>query len=297
LSFADQQTVTKNNGQFDLNAFCVDCTVAGLTTSSKNAYTAVPDNLFPTVNLGSQGHLIRNLLLGQKSLVLADSAPAFYVTVAITQELTQHSTTLSTQYTWTGLRPPLEAPLDQRPSPNARWGWPQADEEKNANFHAIHENRIPFEVNFGPMELMVNDILRKLEETKANEQVKELAQVADPSAPGADFELTDGGWNSNQLIEWKQIGETDFQGDFNESLNHLLRGRTLNQAMASSDDLAGPEPSKDLGTSRTVSPRKTALGWSWRILAECMATVLMALYGPEVVRSGTTNSQGRTLDE
>jgi len=251
-----------------------------------------------SANPGGQPRQDRNPVIGASSLVVADTPPGFYLTLSISQDISQRAASPSAQATWTGLRPPLEAPPAKPESSNSKWGWASFNEEKNSNSNVAHGGRVPSETDFGPMEIMVANIFRSLKEAKAEDQPKDIARFADRESEEAEFEPNSEGWISNPSLAWEQPGEPDPQGDVNVSLNQLLRGMALKQtiALAYPDKNAGPEENKDAVIRQRASPRKKESSWGWRVLAECMATALMALCWPGVIWNGTNNSQRRTTD-
>jgi hypothetical protein len=230
-----------------------------------------------------------NPLFGQ-SFLLTDASPKSNLLISINHELTQNSWSLSTQATWTGLRAPLESPHPNQLSNNARLGWSRSNDDRNSNFGVAHENEVSFGRNFGPMEIMVTNILRSLKNTNADERAQDISQIA-------GRELTGGEWISNPSFAWEHLEKADAQGDLDESLNHLLQGVAFNPAVAASADLPGLEQRKLAIKDRTASLRPTASRWGWRMLAECTATVLMAFYWPGVIRNGTSIPKRRNPGE
>jgi len=149
----------------------------------------------------------------------------------------------------------------------------------------------------GPLEIMVANILRSLKEAKADDRAKDIAQAAVRKPADAHFESDMVAWISNPSFVSKQRDEIDPLGDLNVGLKQLLEGVALNQsiALSSPEEFVGPEQTKDTGEKQAVgSPRspRTALSWGWRVLAESMATILLALSWPGAMGHGSKSSKG-----
>jgi hypothetical protein len=127
------------------------------------------------------------------------------------------------------------------------------------------------------MENMVASILLSLQLTEADHQVQDMAQAAQPWADLFDksdifpIALAQGEQRAAPL------------GDVDNSLNQLLEGMALNEAVPLSSEMPVPEQNAGTAGSYASNSRKAASGWGWRVLGECMATVLLALYWPGAI--------------
>jgi hypothetical protein len=210
------------------------------------------------------------------SLVLSETAPGFYLTLSITQEISQRPSSASAQATWTGLRPPLEAPLAKPESPSIKVGWWLGREEMNSIPGTIRSLQLA-ETNGHAMENMVASILLSLQLTEADHQVKDMFQAAEPWADVFDksdiltIALAQGDQRAAPL------------DDVDNSLNQLFEGMALNEAVPLSSEMHVPEQNGGTAGSYASNSRKPASGWGWRVLGECMATVLLALYWPGAI--------------
>jgi len=112
---------------------------------------------------------------------MSETAPGFYLTLSITQEISQRSSSPSAQATWTGLRPPLETPLAKPELPSIKVGWWSGKEEANPTPGTIRSFQLA-ETSGHAMENMVAGILLSLQLTEADHQVQDMAQAAEPWA-------------------------------------------------------------------------------------------------------------------
>jgi hypothetical protein len=203
------------------------------------------------------------------SLVVSETTPGFYLTLSITQEISQRSSSASAQATWTALRPPLEAPLAKPETPSINVGWWSGREETNSTPGTIRDLQLA-ETNSHAMENVVASILLSLQLTEADDQVRDRAQTVEPWADLFDV-LGPGEQRPASL------------GDVDNSLNQLLEGMALNEAVPPSSETQVPEQNAGTAASDASNSRKAASGWGWRVLGECMATVLLALYWPGAI--------------
>jgi hypothetical protein len=210
------------------------------------------------------------------SLVVSETSPGFYLTLSITQEISQRSSSPSAQATWTGLRPPLETPLAKPESPSIKVGWWSSREEANSPPGTIRSIQ-QTEINSHTMENMVASILLSLQLTEADHQVQDMAQAAEPWADLFDksdiFPVA--------LAQGNQCAAP--LDDADNSLNQLFEGMALNEAIPLSSEMHVPEQNAGTAVSYASHSRKAASGWGWRVLGECMATVLLALYWPGAI--------------
>src|SRR5207244_9696180 len=96
--------------------------------------------------------------------------------LSITQEISQRSSSPAAQTTWTGLRPPLEAPSRGPESPAIKVGLSSDNEEAKAS--AVRDVHVQKEADSRPMEIMVANILEALQRAKAEDRARDIAQTA-----------------------------------------------------------------------------------------------------------------------
>jgi hypothetical protein len=170
----------------------------------------------------------------------------------------------------------LEAPLAKPELPSIKVGWWLDREETNSIPGTIRSLQLA-ETNGHAMENMVASILLSLQLTEADHQVQDMAQAAQPWADLFDksdifpIALAQGEQRAAPL------------GDVDNSLNQLLEGMALNEAVPLSSEMPVPEQNAGTAGSYASNSRKAASGWGWRVLGECMATVLLALYWPGAI--------------
>jgi len=238
--------------------------------------TLVPGHYFSTDSPSAQPGIDRRSNANLNSLVVSETTPGFYLTLSITQEISQRSSSASAQATWNGLRPPLETPLAKPESPSIKVGWLSGGEETNSAPGAIRSLQLA-ETNGHAMEKMVAGILLSLQLTEADHQVQDMAQAAEPWADLFD--------KSDILPIVLGPGEQRpaSLGDVDNSLSQLLEGMALTEAVPLSSEMPVPEQNAGAAGSYASNSRKAATGWGWRVLGECMATVLLALYWPGAI--------------
>lgn len=226
------------------------------------------------------------LIVGPHSLVLADTAPGFYLTLSITEEIGQRSSSAAAQATWTGLRPPLEVPLITPRSPNTNVGWVPANAESNSRPSAVRDLQIPSQTDIGPMEIMVANILRSLQQAKADDRAEDIAQAAVREPAEGEVESASAGPISNPAFAWEFRGEPESFGDTDVSLNQLLDGMALNDAISFPSREEFAEYQLNTNPKHMATTKPASSGWGWRMLTECMATVLLILCWPVAIWSG-----------
>src|SRR5262249_7494925 len=131
----------------------------------------------------------RRPISNHNSLVWTDAGAGLHLTVSITQEISQRSSSSAAQATWTGLRPPLEALLARPQTPATKIE--VSFSETTAN--GVTGVRDQDETNSRPMEIMVANILTALQQAKVENRAEEIDQAAvRESAPlGLETELAD----------------------------------------------------------------------------------------------------------
>ncbi len=279
LSFFTRQNSSASQVDMDGTAsFALATDYLDKITSINPGYNlpSVPGHYFSTGSPIGQSGIDRRSNANLNSLVVSETSPGFYITLSITQEISQRSSSASAQATWTGLRPPLEAPLAKPESTSIKVGWWSSREETNSAPGAIRSPQLA-ESDSHAMENMVAGILLSLQLTEADHQVQDMAQAAEPWADLFDksdifpIALAQGEQRAAPL------------DDVDNSLNQLLEGMALNEAVPLSSEMPVPEQNAGTAGSYASNSRKAASGWGWRVLGECMATVLLALYWPGAI--------------
>jgi hypothetical protein len=245
---------------------------------------------FQDHQLGSTRQSISNF----NSLVLADT-PGSYLTLSITHEISQRSSSPAALATWTGLRPPLESLLLRPESPTSHAALPIDQGDTKASAVAdVHDQD---ETNSRPMEIIVANILQALQQAKVDDLAKDIAQTALPESAageteGEPFEL-------RALVYWPseqqatvpcQRSNPDDLGIAVLPLNEFLDQVVLKE---SSDPEAtvkslGPKPNE----LSQPHPRE-AVRRHWLPLAESLIAVFIALGWPGPTRVGQFTS-GKT---
>jgi hypothetical protein len=288
-------TITLANLSFFASRTLTDqAVVAGYAFFSSVAdsfhkYSIVPENNLSNV-LGN--YLPAGGLSGQpvgmprsiapNSLVVGGTTPGFYLTLSITHELSLRSSEPSAQATWTGLRPPLESPLANPGSACIKLGFWSARDETNIN-PGIMPGLPLAENNSHAMENMVANILVSLQLADADHQAKEIAQANelstnDPESQRANIFFA--------ALGLEPRADSDLIDNPDDSLNQLLERMALAESVHLTSEMH--EPEQDARPAYASNSRKATSGWGWRVLGECMATVLLALYWPGVIRPGLT---------
>jgi hypothetical protein len=250
----------------------------GKITSISPEYnsSSIPGYYISTGSPTGSSSIDRRSNANLNSLVVSETSPGFYLTLSITQEISQRSSSASAQATWTGLRPPLETPLAKPESGSIKVGWWSSREETNSIPGTIRSFKLA-ETNSHAMENIVAGILLSLQLTEADHQVQDMAQAAEPWA-----DLFDKSDILPIVLGPGKQGSASL-GDVDNSLNQLLEGMALNEAVPLSSEMHVPEQNAGTAGSYGFNSRKAASGWGWRVLGECMATVLLALYWPGAI--------------
>jgi hypothetical protein len=232
------------------------------------------------------------------SLVLAEPGAGFHLTLSITQEISQRSSSPAAQTTWTGLRPPLEAPLCGPESPSTKIGL--SFDKKDTNGSSPVGVRDRNDADNRPMEIMVANILTALQQARAEDRARDIAQAAvrEPTPIDPDIEQRDS--QSVAFWPWEEGGERDTRVVL--PLNELLDG--IAPAVASGewrmtsgeeDDFSSvatghwppatgsaPEQNRVVLTHPLPSGMKTASRLRWLPFAETLVAVFAALGWPGV---------------
>jgi hypothetical protein len=241
----------------------------------KSASPSLLGGYFPSGSpIGQTGAERRTI--NSNSLVVAEIGSGFYLTLSMTQEISQRSSSAQAQATWTGLRPPLETPLAKPESGSIKVGWWSSREETNSTPGTIRSFQLA-ETNSHTMENMVASILLSLQLTEADHQVQDMAQAAEPWAD------LFGKSDISTIVLGPGEQRPASLGDVDNSLDQLLEGMALNEAVPLSSEMHVPEQNAGTAGSHASNWRKAASGWGWRVLWECMATVLLALYWPGAI--------------
>ena len=241
----------------------------------KSASPSLLGGYFPSGGPISQTGAERRTI-NSNSLVVAEIGSGFYLTLSMTQEISQRSSSAQAQATWTGLRPPLETPLAKPESGSIKVGWWSSREETNSTPGTIRSFQLA-ENNSHTMENMVASILLSLQLTEADHQVQDMAQAAEPWAD------LFGKSDISTIVLGPGEQRPASLGDVDNSLNQLFEGMALNEAVPLSSEMHVPEQNARTAGSYASNSRKAASGWGWRVLGECMATVLLALYWPGAI--------------
>jgi len=231
----------------------------------------------------------RGTISTYNSLVVADSGPGFHLTLSITQEISYRSSSPAAQTTWTGLRPPLEAALRGRELRTTKVEL--SSEDTNARSFAGVRDRD--EADNRPMEIMVANILTALQQAKAEDRTREIAQTAAPETTPIDMDPPQ--WDSQPVAFWprEEHGEMDALGNnIALPLNELLGETALKEPMnpVVNQGPPGLEQSGPVPKHSLTSRRRTASRLSWLPLAESVVAVFAALGWPGAIWLGQPTS-------
>src|SRR5262249_50441476 len=121
-----------------------------------------------------------------------------HLTLSITHEISQWSSSPTALATWTGLRPPLESLLLRPESPTSHTALPTHQEDTNTSAVADVSDRD--ETESRPMEIMVANILQALQQAKIDDRAKDIAQTAvrEPAPRDPEGELL----SLQSLVYW-----------------------------------------------------------------------------------------------
>jgi hypothetical protein len=283
LSFFASKTLTV---QTDVAGYAVFSSVAD--SLQKNS-TTPENNLSKLGNYlpadGFSGQLIMPRMTMSNSLVVGGTTPGFYLTLSVTHEISQRSSSPSAQATWTNLPPPLEAPFARTGSASTKVSWWSGREETNSTTGIIPSPQLP-EGNSHAMENMVANILVSLQLTEADQDEwggargegrVQSAQAREMTANNSESQGT-----NTFFVAFgdEPRADSDPLDNLDNSLNGLLEGMALTDAVPPFSDVLWPE--QNTGGTHAFNS-KTSYGWGWRVLGECMATVLLALYWPGAI--------------
>jgi hypothetical protein len=234
-------------------------------------------NYFGSVD--HQASSIRQPMSNFNSLVLADNSPGLYLTLSITHEISQRSSSPAAQATWTGLRPPLESLL--RPElPASHAALPADQQDKNAS--AIAEVNGQDEAESRPMEIMVATILEALQQGKVDDRAKDIGQTAVRDSAPADPQGEPLELRSLVFWPWEQ-GQTRVPGQRSDPEAFAIAVLPLNDfldhiALRESSNSRAPEESLEPKPNELSQPHPSVASRPrWLHLAESLITVLMAV--------------------
>jgi hypothetical protein len=229
----------------------------------------------------------RRPISNHNSLVWTDTGAGLHLTLSITQEISQRSSSSAAQATWTGLRPPLEALLARPETPTTTVEVSLSGEETTVR--VVTAVRDQDETNSRPMEIMVANILTALQQAKVENRAEDTAQAAVRESAPLDLETELAESRSEPFWPWEQRGEPDLAGNIVLPLNELLDGIALKDSETSLrasvlDAVGVPEKTAENAKGPLPSRTKVASGWERWPLAETLIAVFSALGWPGVVR-------------
>jgi hypothetical protein len=246
----------------------------------ENNLSSILGNYFAAGGISGQPVVMPRSTASNSLLAVGGTTPGFYLTLSITRELSPRSSGPSAQATWTGLRPPLEAPLANPRSASIKLGFGSSMNETNSADGTVPSLPLANNNNH-TMEQMVSNILVSLQLTEADHQAKDIAQANELSANDPESQTSD--------IFFAALGlepraDSVLLGNSDDSLNQLLEEMALTDAVPLDavplrSEMHQPEQDNDAANVST----KATIGWGWRVLGECMATVLLALYWPGAI--------------
>jgi len=239
-------------------------------------------------SIDHQASSIRQPMSNFNSLVLADTGPGLYLTLSITHEISQRSSSPAAQATWTGLRPPLESLL--RPELRASHAALPADQE-DKNPGAIAEVNSQDEADSRPMEIMVATILEALQQAKVDDRAKDIAQTAVRDSSPADPQGEPLELRSLVFWPWEQ-GQARMPGQrsdpeafaiavlpLNDFLDHIALRESSNSG--ATEESLEPKPNEPSQPHPSVASRPR-----WLHLAESLIATLMAVAWTSPARLG-----------
>jgi hypothetical protein len=269
-------TVTSgSNWTQDSNGYTVFVASADRTVLDR------PKLLYGIFNSPERGLLSeRRPISTYNSLVLAEPGAGFHLTLSITQEISQRSSSPAAQTTWTGLRPPLEAPLCGPESPSTKIGL--SFDKKDTNGSSPVGVRDRNDADNRPMEIMVTNILTASHQARAEDRARDIAQAAvrEPTPIDPDIEQRD--CQSVAFWPWEEGGDLDTRIVL--PLNELLDGIALREPT----DSTATKASRQLEQNRITYTRplpngmKTTSRLRWLPFAETLVAVFAALGWPGV---------------
>jgi hypothetical protein len=232
------------------------------------------------------------------SLVLAEPGAGFHLTLSITQEISQRSSSPAAQTTWTGLRPPLEAPLCGPESPATKIGL--SFDKKDTNGSSPVGVRDRNDADNRPMEIMVANILTALQQARAEDRARDIAQAAVRKSTPIDPDIERRDSQSVAFWPWEEGGERDTRIvlPLNELLDGIAPAVTSGEWLVTSgeeDDFSSvatghwppatgsaPEQNRVVLTHPLPSGMKTTSRLRWLPFAETLVAVFAALGWPGV---------------
>ena len=229
------------------------------------------------------------------TLVLADTGPGYSLTLSIVQEVNQRASSSAAQVTWTGLRPPIEAPWLGPPLEKADLKLSSFQDHAKTALEADTDNqrRASPEVEVRPTEKMVAEILQSLQQARADDRAKDVAQGA--NRPPAELHVGSEQTESWALASWPwdrgdEPADPNLLGDIVLPLNQFLDSVEAKAPYSRSDAAEQPGPEQNEPGENRPSPnsRRITFHRGWIHLAEGVAGLLWVLGGPGAIWPGLT---------